>query len=637
MDNPFASPNKRFALIFCGLGLLLFAILSYAAMHTKSATYDEATHSVGGFVHLAMGDFRINPEDPVLFGYWGALPQTEADLKIVKEAPSWNAMLDDFSTNQWIFAIDTLYQTPGNDGDGFIQRSRAMFTLVGVALGALIAWWAWKIAGPTAAIFACAFFFFDPNFAAHSSIFKNDVMLALAMASLGCALWHFGRRGTAWSLVAVVGATVLALNVKFSGILCGPIVLLALTVRALMPQAWPFLNWVLGTRRQRLAAVLAVLLLTVAACDLATWATYRFRYLPTSDPGVSLDVSKILQGARATKAWAESGGTGTVEEAAARAATRPDPAVIRGLVWAMDHRILPQPWLVGFLYTYATTQVHRSFLLGETRLIGWWYYFPCCVLFKTPTATLAAIVLVPGILFLLRRRNKTPASSATAISPTAWFVVCCAVPVTVYGGSAMLTNLNIGLRHILPLYPFLFVSLGLGMAALLKRHGRAGLILSVVIFSGLAVESLSAFPDYLSFFNFPSGGSRGGLSKLGDSNLDWGQDLKGLARWRTNHRDLPLYLAYFGTASPAFYGVDAINVPYDMGGWPMEKHPEWPEAPCYFAISATVLQGIYISDPEVTKLYANLRKSVPIDVIGGSIYLYRLPIGTQSSSSGTAP
>ncbi len=625
---PLAFSNKRLALVLCGAALLLFAVLSYGAMHTKSATYDEATHSVGGFVHLTMGDFRVNPEDPVLFGYWGALPQTESDLKIVKETPSWSGMLDDFSSNQWPFCIQTLYQTPGNDGDAFIQRSRAMFTLIGVALGSLIAWWAWELAGPTAAVFACAFFCFDPNFTAHSSIFKNDVMLALVMTALGCALWRFGRRGTVWNFAAIVGMTAAAMNVKFSGILCGPIVLVVLAARALAPQPWRILNWVLEGGRQKILAALAVVVLSATICELGTWACYQFRYLPTSDPGLSLNAASILEGARATKTWAELGEKATGQEALAKAATRADPPVIRALVWAMDHRVLPQPWLLGFLYTYGTTQVHRSFLLGETRLTGWWYCFPYCILFKTPTATLAAIPLVLVALFLSRKNRKsTPRSSSVDRPPTVvWFAVCAGVPMAVYGGSAMLTNLNIGLRHILPVYPFIFIALGVGLSTILARHHRTGLILAIVIFSGLAFESVSAFPDYLSFFNFPSGGARGGLAKLGDSNLDWGQDLKGLARWRKNHRDLPLYLAYFGTASPAFYGVDATNVPSAMGGWPMDQHPQAPEQPCYFAISATVLQEIYISNPDVKNLYTKLRASTPLGVIGGSIYIYRLPI-----------
>jgi hypothetical protein len=197
--------------------------------------------------------------------------------------------------------------------------------------------------------------------------------------------------------------------------------------------------------------------------------------------------------------------------------------------------------------------------------------------------------------------------------------------VAVYGLTAMSTNLNIGLRHILPVYPFLFICLGVALAALVRRKRAAGLLLACVLIGGVAAESLAAFPDYLSFFNFPSGGARGGLSKLGDSNLDWGQDLKGLVRWEKAHPELPLYLAYFGTASPAFYGSKAFNVPSPMGGWPMEPNPQMPQPPCYFAVSATVLQETNVSDPEAKKLYTRLRKSDPMAIIGGSIYIYRLP------------
>jgi len=81
----------------------------------------------------------------------------------------------------------------------------------------------------------------------------------------------------------------------------------------------------------------------------------------------------------------------------------------------------------------------------------------------------------------------------------------------------------------------------------------------------LICETLSAWPDYIAFFNFPTGGELGGLAHLGDSNLDWGQDLKALARWRQNHSQLPLYAKLFESVDPAFYGLKyhEVSIPRD--------------------------------------------------------------------------
>lgn len=642
MDRPrfsFSLADKRVSIGLCTLGLLLFAILSYSAMHGKSATYDETTHSVGGYIHAKLGDFRINPEDPALFGYWGALAQSNGDLIINKDLNSWDGMLTDFATNQWIFSNQTLFQTPGNNGDAFLQRSRFMFTILGVGLGALIATWSWKLAGPVAATLACGLFCFDPNFAAHSSLFKNDVMLSFMLLSLSFSLWRFGQRGTIWSLIAIALTAAAAINVKFSGVLCGPIILVVLGARALMPTPWTIFRRPLQQRWQRLLAVAAVCGCVAATCYVGTWAVYDFRYAITTDPGAVLNVDQVVQRARASKTWAEMGENHTPQEVLAVAETKPIPIVARVLKWAMDHQLLPQSWLFGFLFTYATTQIRSAYLLGGIRITGYWYYFPCCILFKTPTATLASVLLVPGVLLwqrLQRRRADDPNAAAASnprrgkwsllYSEQAWTLICFLVPTGIYIGSAMSTNLNLGLRHILPIYPFWFVAIGCGLSIIVKRQRRMGVILSAVLLGGLAAESLAAYPDYLAFFNLPSGGSRGGFTKLGDSNLDWGQDLKGLAAWQKDHNNLPMYLAYFGTASPAAYGVHAYNVPGALGGWPFDPNPQMPQTPCYFAVSATNLQSIYINNPQVMAFYAQFQKAEPIAVIGGSIYIYQLPL-----------
>jgi hypothetical protein len=136
----------------------------------------------------------------------------------------------------------------------------------------------------------------------------------------------------------------------------------------------------------------------------------------------------------------------------------------------------------------------------------------------------------------------------------------------------------------------------------------------------LMTETLSAYPDYLAFFNIAAGGERGGIRFLGDSNLDWGQDLPLLARWQQDHPDLQLYLCYFGTADPRHYGIRYISLP---GGYVLDPPPRTLTAPGVIAINTTVLQGIYSStDSDTRAFYAPLRNRQPIDCLGGSIYLY---------------
>jgi hypothetical protein len=122
-----------------------------------------------------------------------------------------------------------------------------------------------------------------------------------------------------------------------------------------------------------------------------------------------------------------------------------------------------------------------------------------------------------------------------------------------------------------------------------------------------ALESAAAHPDYLAYFNEVGWGREDRL--LGDSNLDWGQDLGRLSRYASEHDIQPLYLAYFGTTRPEAVGLKGTTYlrPGDRpSGW--------------LAVSVTKLQGIYPGD----KGYGWLRDFEPTVRIGKSIYLYDL-------------
>ena len=206
-------------------------------------------------------------------------------------------------------------------------------------------------------------------------------------------------------------------------------------------------------------------------------------------------------------------------------------------------------------------------------------------------------------------------------APRAWAIVCLLVPVIVYGVSAIATNLNLGVRHVLPLYPFLFVALGIGVWRMMCRWAPLGGLLALALLLGLVVESAMAWPNYIAFFNTPSGGSRGGVKLLSDSNLDWGQDLPLLRDWQEENPTRKLYLCYFGTADPRFYKLDFTNLP---GGWPWmpETVPTQPGG--VLAISATNLQGTYFGTQARDFYQSLIAGRDPIQVLGGTIYLYDL-------------
>src|SRR5439155_10919065 len=250
-----------------------------------------------------------------------------------------------------------------------------------------------------------------------------------------------------------------------------------------------------------------------------------------------------------------------------------------------------------------------------------WYYFPLAMLFKTPLATLlgGAAALTLAIIGIVHRPRQ-----GAAFHPS-WATTCLLLPPAIYLIVAMRGNLNLGLRHVLPVYPFIYIGVGLAAAEAWRRRPIITRWVLLALGIGLAIETLIVFPHFIPFFNAAAGGSRGGLRLLGDSNLDWGQDLRLLARWQQQHPDVNLYLVYFGLADPWAYGIQYINFP---NGYKFGPPEEVRMDRGVLAISATHLQGIYNNvpeHPELRDIYGPLRDQKPIDVLGGSIYLYRWP------------
>jgi len=621
--------------VIVGLLLICFGTVSFTAVLGKSATYDEPLHLVGGLVHRYDRDYRINPEDPALFGWWASLPQSRDSLPLDTSSAFFEGATSD-SNQQWWFVADALYGHDPAHADQVLDRSRFMFVLVGMGLGALIACWAYQIGGSWAAIAAAALFCFDPNFLAHSALVKNDVMLSLMMCLLGFFLWRFGKSG-GWHWLALAAvACGLAFNVKFSAVLFGPMAVLLLIIRAVLPTPWTVGGRALRKGWQRAAVVLVGTVAMMLAAYGLTWWVYGFRYAATAD-GQATNCTPLITKAISNTLVAgyEEGKLGKLrteefqEMVDQRLKNHEYPLPVTVDLWLQKHHVLPEGWLFGFLYTYATTLIRSTYLLGHVALVGTWTYFPLAMLFKTPTATLFALFLVP-VAWLVTRWVRRPMGEdehedeapAAAVPVDWWTIAMLAIPPAIYFASALMTNLNLGLRHILPVYPYLFVVLGVCIGTLLERWPTASTIVAGLLVLGLLAETAVAYPNYLAFFNVLSGGTEGGFRLLGDSNLDWGQDLPALAAWRKAHPDGQLYLCYFGMADPRAYGIDFVNLP---GGWPLLPAVSQLSAdPGTFAISATNLQGIYLG--QLADQYRNaLRGEKPFKILNGTIYLFTWP------------
>jgi hypothetical protein len=135
----------------------------------------------------------------------------------------------------------------------------------------------------------------------------------------------------------------------------------------------------------------------------------------------------------------------------------------------------------------------------------------------------------------------------------------------------------------------------------------------MVALGGLQLaECASITPDYLAFFNALSGGPGNGPHYVVDSNIDWGQDVKKLARWLRAHGTHSAYVLYFGNAQMPYYGIDAKNFPD-----PLDQQA-WDRLDGFAVAAVTPLNGVYVSLDRL----ARLRLREPVAKIGWSMYVY---------------
>ena len=270
----------------------------------------------------------------------------------------------------------------------------------------------------------------------------------------------------------------------------------------------------------------------------------------------------------------------------------------------------PSAWLFGLQRFMALAREGQpAFFWGEYSYVGWWNYFLVAFLIKTP---LGSLILIGASLLFYRAGNSLGRREAIFIL----------LPVIVIFVLTSQSKVNIGLRHILLVYPFLFVLASRLATVRFRRQWLAPLLLGMPLLM-TAVSAIRTAPHQLAYFNELVGGPDQGYRYLSDSNVDWGQDLKGVKAYMVKENLSIIYLSYFGTAPPPYYGIRYQYVP---GNWPLEWPPPRDRVPDtasrkLLAISVTNLQDVgNPCDP----LFRWLWTRTPIAKIGHSIFVYDL-------------
>jgi tetratricopeptide (TPR) repeat protein len=568
---------------------IVFSAIQVAAYRGKSATWDEPIHLATGYLALARQDYRLEGTHPPFIRMWAALP-----LLFMRDVQVDTGIIDRTDPVEWIsgsraFAFSTTFLYTDNDADRLLNAARFMIVIWGIVLGVLVWSWTYEWLGAGPARWALVFYTLSPNLLANTSLVTTDAGITCFMFGVVYFLWRTSRRASWGNLAGLSTFFALGIISKFSALAFGPLVVVLLIAAV-------------ARRSMTARNALAIIALLAIVSYVSVWAVHGFRYAPGPSPTWELHVEHLPL-----------------------ARTVPALASITG--WIDSRHLLPNMFTQGFLiFAQSTTPPNWTFLAGDYSPDGWWYYFPVAFLIKTPIALITLIAI--GLVECLRRRREIDATTGT-------FIV---VSVGVYLAFAMSSTFQVGIRHILPLYPFFLLAAAAAAMALSRRLAGRVTLAGLTAFWFVAVAS--NYPHSLTFFNLFVGGPANGYKYLADSNVDWGQGLKLLKQWMDRQAVSRVALAYFGTADPAYHGIDYSLLPAATPGYdyPSRNRP-WsaPEFPGYVAVSATVLTGVYL-DPPWKAFYQGLREATPVEVLGNSIFIYwldRWPEGTNSGHTAT--
>lgn len=543
--------------------LAVQATLGLVGVASQGVTNDETAHLAAGYSFWTLNDYRLQPENGNLPQRWCALPLLllQPTLDPAAHPELWRL------SDVWRIA-HAFFFTDGNDSDRFLFAARAAMMLWGTALALLVQFWATRWWGWTGGLLALALTVFSPTVLAHAPLATSDVTATVCLlAALGG--WWWCSHQLSFKTVLLTGLlTGLAFIAKFSAVLLLPMFAALAAVRLL--SAAP-IKWTWGSRtgewssvRAKAGACIALTvghgLLTAAVI----WTAFGWRY-----EAVNPAVSERAYFYKTNEIDLEAhDGVGAVVD------------------WARTHQLLPEAYLQGFVFVRTHATARAAFLAGDFRDDGWWWFFPATFLWKSTLGELlvtAALTLALIVKLTRWRHTRVIASALYRYSPLLIFAA-------IYGGVSLASSLNIGQRHILPLYAILFIFAG-GLVQLAGSRAKRALLLLPVAFSATACAAV--FPHFLTYFNQPSGGSAQGWRKLVDSSLDWGQGLPALKHWLHENRrpEEVVYLSYFGSDDFRFRQIDAIPLA------PSYQHYEprrfEPLGPGLYCLTATMLQDVY--------------------------------------------
>ncbi len=604
-------------------GLAISAIITFLLLAGSSArqdtlTTDEDPHIGAGISYVTQRDMRLNPEHPPLMKDLAALPLVFIkDLNVPTNNKSWTEDLN----GQWDFGREFIFYSD-NNADLVVAVARIFPILITALLAWFVFRWTYERGGSGAGLLAITLFVFCPVILAHGHLVTTDIPAAFGAFVATYFLIKFLEKPGGRAILFAGIAFGVAELFKFSNFLLIPYF-------GALAFGWLILKTVNGGRSELrrlpvnfLTYVGGTILIGILGY-LLVYVVYIWHVL-NYPPERQMSDAKTLLSSFGSPFLAD-------------------------MVVAMTQIPIFRPiaqYLLGlFMVLQRAVGGNTAFFMGEVSATAWKSYFPIVYFFKVPLPLHIFTLIAAwagirhfGHIVLASKRPAELTRSFFQFAQKYFFVFASLFYIAMYWASSILSNLNIGVRHLMPVFPFTIMLASLGVAAWVKKiapghiaplaqilnefqtspKAAIKLIVIVPLIAWYITNAVIAWPHYLSWYNEASLVRGGGHNIAADSNLDWGQDLKNLVAFTEKYNIDKIHVDYFGWAPPQYY-LKEKYVPWtsDMGnphGW--------------LAVSATYKQESCAKpakgfNRDTTK-YCWLEAYRPQAIIGGSIFVYNL-------------
>ena len=607
MEKP--KRSKIFPWIALAIIILGSLTLMIRSSLSESATMDELAHIPSGYAYVAKGDFRLNPEHPPLVKIMSAVPLVIHGFSFPTNIPAWT----EYVNGQWDMGTAFLYQS-GNDADNLIQLARIGPMALMLLLILMTYIWSKEMMGERWAILPATIVALSPNFLAHGHYVTTDIGAA------------FGVLAASYFFVKSLEKPTKK-NIILAGVFFGIAQLLKFSLFLLVP-FFMLLAAVYGTAKairsggdHKIKAFLGQVLLQIRNFAAITILGYLLIYPVYFATTINYPIERQVAD---TKYILNSVAGGPDENACAKLTARcPEELTIK---MAASPLLRPYAeYLLGFLMvTQRASGGNTGYFMGEVSSTGWTAYFPAVFALKEPLPALllAALGLIFAIGRIFKKPLKTVGKRLVDYMGTNFSEFSMAVFITVYAVVSIRSPLNIGMRHLMPILPLIYI---LSAASLKNFNPKYNRLIAAIIIVWLGIETTIAAPNYISYFNEIGGGKWNGYRNVTDSNYDWGQDLKRLTKFVEDNKIDKIAVDYFGGGNPKYYmGDDTVEYWQSSKGNPKDQGIKW------LALSVNSLQQAkgkthegFFRKPEDEYSWLN-DPYKPYAKAGTSIFIYKL-------------